>query len=462
MTDTIAAVATAGGAGGVGIIRISGPDARAIAAVFFSKPLRQRYAHFAKFCDADGVEIDHGLLLYFQAPNSFTGEDVVELQVHGSPVALAMLLRRCFQLGARPARAGEFTERAFLNQKLDLAQAEAVADLIAAQSEAAATAAVRSLEGEFSKRVESVLTELTDLRTYVEALIDFPDEEISFSRDRQIIARGLRLNILLENLLTQAKRGQRLRDGLYVVIIGPPNAGKSSLLNALAQSDRAIVTAIAGTTRDVLREQITLNGIPVTLVDTAGLRDSPDVIEAEGIRRVHLEIQRADLAIVLLGADQTEFDFIDLQANLPESLKRICVLNKADLFAVSPDRRDLFAVSPDRRDLELTNLVSDELLISTRTGNGLSELCNKILASTGSDSVNEGSGGSFSARVRHVQALETVQQALVNAQNWLAAEHGDLAAEELRLAQLSLSEITGAFSADDLLGKIFSSFCIGK
>ena len=442
MTDTIAAIATAAGAGGVGIIRISGPDARAVAAAFFSKPLRQRYAHFAKFCDADGVEIDHGLLLYFQAPNSFTGEDVVELQVHGSPVALAMLLRRCFQLGARHARAGEFTERAFLNHKLDLAQAEAVADLIAAQSEAAAMAAVRSLEGEFSKRVESVLAELTDLRTYVEALIDFPDEDISFSRDRQIIARGLQLNILLENLLTQAKRGQRLRDGLYVVIIGPPNAGKSSLLNALAQSDRAIVTAIAGTTRDVLREQIILNGIPVTLVDTAGLRDSPDTIEAEGIRRAKAEMARADLAIVLLGADQAEFNFADVQANLPASLKRVCVLNKADLLQAN-DRYDT-------------------LLISTFTRNGLSELCSKILTMTGSDVANDGVTGAFSARARHVQALEMVHQHLGNAQNWLSAEHGELAAEELRLAQICLSDITGVFSADDLLGKIFSSFCIGK
>ena len=442
MSDTIAAIATAAGPGGVGIIRVSGPNARAIGATFFTEPLRQRYAHFAKFRDAEGVEIDHGLLLFFQAPNSFTGEDVVELQVHGSPVALAMLLRRCFQLGARHARAGEFTERAFLNQKLDLAQAEAVADLISAQSEAAATAAVRSLEGEFSHQVEQILVELIELRTYVEALIDFPDEDISFSHDRQIIARNLRLNKLLENLLNQAKRGQRLRDGLYVVIIGPPNAGKSSLLNALAQSDRAIVTPIAGTTRDVLREQITLNGVPVTLVDTAGLRTSPDVIEAEGIRRAKAEITRADLAIVLLGADQTEFDFVELQANLPESLKRICVLNKADL---SP---------PAQTD--------DISLISTLTGGGLTELCTRILDTTGTDLANEGATGTFSARLRHVQALEQVQQALANAQNWLAAEHGDLAAEELRLAQISLSEITGAFSADDLLGKIFSSFCIGK
>ena len=442
MTDTIAAIATAAGAGGVGIVRISGSQARAIAAGFFNKPLRPRYAHFAKFCDADGVELDHGLLLYFPAPNSFTGEDVVELQAHGSPVALAMLLRRCFQLGARPARAGEFTERAFLNQKLDLAQAEAVADLIAAQSEAAATAAIRSLEGEFSREVERVLAELTELRTYVEALIDFPDEDISFSHDRQVIARTVRLNNLLGSLLIRAKRGQRLRDGLYVVIIGPPNAGKSSLLNALAQSDRAIVTPIAGTTRDVLREQITLNGVPVTLVDTAGLRISPDVIEAEGIRRAHLEIARADLAIVMLGADQVPLDFKDLQASLPPTLKRVCVINKADLLQ--------------------TCEIDDRLFVSTRSGSGLSELCNKILAITGSDLANDGSTGTFSARTRHVQALEMVQRQLATAQAWLAAEHGELAAEDLRLAQMTLSEITGAFSADDLLGKIFSSFCIGK
>lgn len=450
MTDTIAAIATAAGAGGVGIIRISGPQALAIAAAFFNKPLRHRYAHFAKFCDADGVELDHGLLLYFPAPNSFTGEDVVELQAHGSPVALSMLLRRCLQLGARPARAGEFTERAFLNQKLDLAQAEAVADLITAQSEAAATAAIRSLEGEFSRHVERVLLELTELRTYVEALIDFPDEDISFSHDRQIIARTARLNNLLENLLIRAKRGQRLRDGLYVVIIGPPNAGKSSLLNALAQSDRAIVTAIAGTTRDVLREQITLNGVPVTLVDTAGLRISPDVIEAEGIRRARLEIARADLAILLLGADQPDFSFADLQRSLPDSLKRICVINKADLSG-----------APLAQELP-TSVTDAQLLISTLTASGLPELCHKILAITGSDSANEGSTGTFSARARHVQVLEMVQSQLATAQAWLAAEHGELAAEDLRLAQMTLSEITGAFSADDLLGKIFSSFCIGK
>jgi tRNA modification GTPase len=441
---TIAAIATAAGPGGVGIIRISGPKTRIIAQAFYGKPIRHRYAHFSSFRDAAGVEIDHGLLLFFQAPNSFTGEDVLELQAHGSPVALAMLLRRCLQLGARLARAGEFTERAFLNHKLDLAQAEAVADLICAQSEAAATAAVRSLDGEFSRHVEHILRELTDLRTYVEALIDFPDEEIDFSQDAQITARGGRLNALLVDISVKAKYGVRLRDGLYVVIIGPPNAGKSSLLNALAQSDRAIVTPIAGTTRDVLRELITLDGVPVTLVDTAGLRDSEDAIEAEGIRRAHAEIKRADLALVLIGTDQSEFAFAELEASLPESLKRLRVRNKSDL-----------AIADVR-----TNDSSDTFAISSKTGEGLSQLCGAILSCTGAD--RDASNGSFSARARHVQALEAVRQHLAIAQSWLVAGHGELAAEELRLGQNSLSEITGVFTADDLLGNIFSSFCIGK
>ncbi len=442
--DTIAAIATAAGPGGVGIIRISGAKTREIAQAFYARAIRHRHAHFSSFRDADGVEIDHGLLLFFQAPHSFTGEDVLELQVHGSPIALNMLLRRCFQLGARHARAGEFTERAFLNHKLDLAQAEAVADLITAQSEAAATAAVRSLDGEFSRHIEHILRELTELRTYIEALIDFPDEEIDFSQDAQITRRSARLTALLSVVAAKAQFGVRLRDGLYVVIIGPPNAGKSSLLNALAQSDRAIVTAIAGTTRDVLREQITLNGVPVTLVDTAGLRDSADAIEAEGIRRAHTEIMRADLALVLIGADQVEFAFTELEASLPDSLKRLRVLNKSDLALAGQRKKhsgDLHA-------------------ISTKTGAGLAELCSAILQHTGSN--RDTSTGSFSARARHVQALAAVQQHLAIAQSWLAAGHAELAAEELRLAQNTLSEITGAFTADDLLGKIFSSFCIGK
>lgn len=441
MTETIAAIATATGPGGVGVLRISGPAAGQIAKAFYPGKITPRYAHFARFRDAKRREIDHGLLLFFPGPNSFTGEDVLELQAHGSPFALAALLKRCYQLGARPARPGEFTERAFLNHKLDLTQAEAVADLIAAQSESAAMAAVRSLDGVFSRRVQSVLQLLIELRTYIEALIDFPDEDIDFSHDRELVQRSATLHQALTQLLAEAATGQRLRDGLYVVILGPPNAGKSSLLNAFAKSERAIVTEIAGTTRDVLREQITVDGVPVTLVDTAGLRESPDRIEAEGIRRAHAEIARADLALLVIGADQSEPSFAELGASLPATLKHLKVQNKIDLFA--PNRPNDPAV----------------LAISTRTGQGLAELGKAILTTVG---MAENREGSFSARARHVQALELVLTHVEQARAWLAATQGELAAEELRLAQQQLSEITGEFSADDLLGQIFSAFCIGK
>lgn len=441
MNDTIAAIATAPGQGGVGVVRISGPAAEKIGHAFYRGKIMPRYAHFVRFRDARRREIDHGLLLFFPNPHSFTGEDVLELQAHGSPFALAALLNRCCQLGARLARPGEFTERAFLNHKLDLTQAEAVADLIAAQSESAAMAAVRSLDGVFSRRVQTVLQLLIELRTYIEALIDFPDEEIDFSHDRELVQRSAHLHRELTQLLAEAATGQRLRDGLYVVILGPPNAGKSSLLNAFAKSERAIVTEIAGTTRDVLREQITLDGVPVTLVDTAGLRESPDRIEAEGIRRAHAEINRADLALLLIGADQTEPSFAELGAGLPATLKHLKVQNKIDLCA--PNRPNDPAV----------------LAISTRTGQGLAELGKAILTTVG---MAENREGSFSARTRHVQALETVLEHVKSAQAWLTASQGELAAEELRLAQQKLSEITGEFSADDLLGQIFSAFCIGK
>lgn len=441
MNDTIAAIATAPGQGGVGVVRISGPAAEKIGHAFYRGKIMPRYAHFARFRDEKRREIDHGLLLFFPGPHSFTGEDVLELQAHGSPFALAALLKRCCQLGARLARPGEFTERAFLNHKLDLTQAEAVADLIAAQSESAAMAAVRSLDGVFSRRVQTVLQLLIELRTYIEALIDFPDEEIDFSHDRELVQRSAHLHQELTQLLAEAATGQRLRDGLYVVILGPPNAGKSSLLNAFAKSERAIVTEIAGTTRDVLREQITLDGVPVTLVDTAGLRDSPDRIEAEGIRRAHAEINRADLALLLIGADQTEPSFAELGASLPATLKHLKVQNKIDLCA--PNRPNDQAV----------------LAISTRTGQGLAELGKAILTTVG---MAENREGSFSARTRHVQALESVLEHVEHARAWLTAGQGELAAEELRLAQQKLSEITGEFSADDLLGQIFSAFCIGK
>jgi tRNA modification GTPase len=437
--ETIAAIATAPGQGGVGVVRVSGEKAGALAAILLGKPAKPRHAHFARLKDAQAIEIDHGLLLYFPGPNSFTGEDVLELQIHGSPFALKRLLTRCYELGARPARAGEFTERAYLNHKMDLTQAEAVADLIAAQSEAAALAAVRSLDGEFSKQVKAQLRQLTELRVYVEAMIDFPDEEVDFVHDQALLTRLHAVQSGLSALLRQTEQGQRLRDGLHVVIIGPPNAGKSALLNALAQADRAIVTAIAGTTRDVLREQITLDGVPVTLVDTAGLRDSADVVEAEGIRRAMDEIQKADLAIILLGSDQGELRFDDYESNLPESLKRIRVRSKADLALSAPN--------------------DAQLLLSSKTGAGLDALKAAILSNCGA---SESSQGAFSARARHVQALQDVLAHQAAASAWLQQAMGDLAAEELRLAQQVLSSITGEFSSDDLLGQIFSSFCIGK
>jgi tRNA modification GTPase len=438
--ETIAAIATASGQGGVGIVRVSGENAAILASSLLGKPPTARHAHFAHFCDTDQREIDHGLLLFFKGPQSYTGEDVLELQIHGSPFALKRLLSRCVELGARLARPGEFTERAYLNQKLDLAQAEAVADLIAAQSEAAAIAAVRSLDGEFSKLVRAQVQQLTELRVYVEAMIDFPDEEVDFVHDQALLKRLDSVQNGLAGLLKKTEQGQRLRDGLHIVIIGPPNAGKSALLNAFAQADRAIVTPIAGTTRDVLREHITLNGVPVTLVDTAGLRESADVVEAEGIRRAKEELQKADLALILLGSDQPEPSFESLEAELPEALKRLRVRSKADLDSTIGE-------------------MSGFLAVSSRTGSGLPELQEEILKVCG---LSSGQSGSFSARMRHVQALQNAQQHQQAAQAWLQQSMGDLAAEELRLAQVSLSSITGDFSADDLLGQIFSSFCIGK
>ncbi len=443
MPDTICAIATAPGAGGIGVVRVSGPQARAIAGFFLGKAAKPRYAHFARFLDRDGLEIDHGLLIFFPTPHSFTGEDVVELQGHGSPVALAMLMQRCLELGARAARAGEFSERAFLNHKLDLTQAEAIADLIAAQSEAAARAAIRSLDGDFSKRVHTVLKELIELRKYIEAMIDFPDEEIDFSHNVEVLQRHQQLCISLVDLQSAARAGQRLRDGIYVVIVGPPNAGKSSLLNALAKTDSAIVTPIAGTTRDVLREHIVIEGIPVTLVDTAGLRESVDLVESEGIRRAHAELTRADLIVLLIGADQA-LSFAELKKSLPAEVQQrpmLWVRNKSDLQTVA--------------DKEAA------LAISTHDGDQLVSLQKAILRAAGVLH-RESSEGGFSARARHVHALVQVLEHVQTAGVWFESAQGELAAEELRLAQLALSSITGEFSADDLLGQIFSSFCIGK
>lgn len=443
--DTIAAIATAPGAGGVGIVRVSGPRAFAIArAIAGVEPTPRRVA-YARLHDGDGELIDDGVLLAFRAPHSYTGEDVVELQAHGSPYVLAALVARCCALGARPARAGEFTERAFLNGKLDLAQAEAVADLIAAGSEAAARAARRSLDGAFSQRVEALFEALTGLRVYIEAAIDFPEEEIDFLSGDEVRQRLADTQARLADLLAGAERGVRLRDGLHVVIVGPPNAGKSSLLNALAGEERAIVTDIAGTTRDLLREAVRIDGIELTLVDTAGLRESGDAVEAEGMRRARAELARADLALAVLDAREPDAGRAAVAADLAAVPRTLWLHNKCDLVS-EPARRE-------------TRADGTHLWLSARMGEGLDALRAELRDAAG---LGEGSAGAYSARLRHLDALHRTDEHLVHAAAQLAAGAGELAAEELRLAQDALGEITGRLGADALLGRIFSSFCIGK
>jgi len=443
--DTIAAIATAAGPGGVGIVRVSGPAALGIGRALSARTPKAGRAIYARFHDPAGEVIDDGLLLAFAAPHSYTGEDVVELQAHGSPVLLAALLARCCELGARRARPGEFTERAFLNGKLDLAQAEAVADLIAASSQAAARAARRSLDGVFSQRCEAVGEALLTLRMHVESAIDFPEEEIDFLSD---VALQQRLHVtasLLDTLLDAARRGQRLRDGLHVVIVGPPNAGKSSLLNALIGTDRAIVTEVAGTTRDVLSETLQLDGIELTLVDTAGLRDSAEPIEREGIRRALAELARADLALAVLDASNRADDTTAWRQALREVPQVLWLHNKADLHPCP---------------LPASDAAGNHLWISARTGLGLDALRQALRAAAG---YGDASDGAFSARARHVEALRRAAQHLQLARARLSVDRaGELAAEELRLAHQCVGEITGRVSADDLLGRIFASFCIGK
>ena len=442
--DTIAAIASAPGAAGVGVLRVSGPAVPGIARALLGRPPEPRHAHFAAFRDGAGELIDRGLLLYFPAPASYTGEHVLELQGHGNTVLLDALLRRTCELGARLARPGEFTERAFLNGKLDLAQAEAVADLIAAGSQAGARAALRSMEGVFSRKVEDLLQALIALRVHVEAAIDFPEEEIDFLADPAIARQLQSLRAQLADLLRETQRGVRLTDGLRIAIIGRPNAGKSSLLNALAGSDRAIVTDIAGTTRDVLREQLAIDGVSLELADTAGLRDTDDPVEREGVRRARQELTRADVALLVTDAAGAEDDQ-RLFAGVQAQIERIVLVNKIDL-----DRRPAHSEHRDG---------AWWLWASVRTGDGLDQLRAHLKQLAGA-----GSGeGAFSARRRHVLALERVAEYLDRTADVLRDIHaGELAAEELRHAQHALGEITGTYSSDDLLGAIFSSFCIGK
>jgi tRNA modification GTPase len=443
--DTIAAIATPPGNGSIGIVRLSGPAAPAIAGALLGRPPRPRHAHFCRFLDAGGQAIDHGLLIHFPAPHSFTGEHVVELQAHGSPVALRRLLARTVELGARQARPGEFSERAFLNGRLDLAQAEAIADLIAAGSEAAARSAMRSLDGAFSHEVRAVTEATIRLRVWIEAAIDFPEEEIDFLAAPELAKGFADLGAQVTAVLAGARRGTRLADGLHVVIVGRPNTGKSSLLNALAAAERAIVTDIPGTTRDVLRESIDLDGVALTLVDTAGLREADDRVEQEGIRRARAELAKADVAILVTDDVHAETDRALLQ-DLPAAATRLIVHNKIDLDGLAPRSR-----------------IHDgalHLWLSAQTGAGLPLLTAELERLAGRGETGE---GSYSARARHVAALERASASLQAAESALIeARAGELAAEELRQVQHALGEITGEFSDEDLLGRIFADFCIGK
>ncbi len=447
--STIAAIATPPGRGGVGVIRLSGPKAYAIAAALTQKDLpKARYAGFRHFFDAANEVMDEGLVICFPNPHSFTGEDVVELQGHGGPVIQNALLARLLELGATAAKAGEFSMRAFENGKLDLAQAEAIADLIDATSQAAARSAVRSLQGAFSTKVNTVLEQLIHLRLHVEAAIDFPEEEIDFLADGKILKLLDEVAASVTAVQQSARQGQLLREGLQVVIAGKPNAGKSSLLNALAGIERAIVTDIAGTTRDVLHEKITLNGLPITLTDTAGLRETGDIVEQEGIRRAMKEIEQADLLLLVYDLSQNEDPLQLAQHYFAEHIepKRLMLIgNKCDLTGVQ-------AVISDFNGFR-------HITVSAKQETGVQSLIEAITAHAGFQPEED----TFIARTRHLDAMKRTQQYLAEAREQLVVYHaGELVAESLRLAQNALGEITGDFSADDLLGKIFGSFCIGK
>ncbi|MFV0665210.1 tRNA uridine-5-carboxymethylaminomethyl(34) synthesis GTPase MnmE [Denitromonas sp.] len=443
--DIITAIATAPGRGGVGIVRISGPDLGALATTLGNgQAPPPRHASFCAFHDGDGRLIDEGLLLYFPAPHSFTGEDVIELHGHGGPVVMQLLLDRAQLLGARLAEPGEFTRRAFLNNKLDLAQAEAVADLIEASTIAAARSAVRSLSGAFSEAITKVRDQLIDLRMLVEATLDFPEEEIDFLAAARAMERMAAIAGALTDVLDRAEQGALLRQGLHVVLVGQPNVGKSSLLNQLAGHERAIVTDIAGTTRDALKETIQLAGIPLHIIDTAGLRDTGDTVERIGIERTWKEIADADVIIRLVDARTgSTTEDLAIDARLPAGVARITVENKCDLAGLATQLSE--------------NETSTRIRLSAKTGDGIALLRNHLLKLAGWHPHGE---DVFLARKRHLTAL---QRALSHVRDAMARSDAlELMAEELRQAHDALGEITGEFTADDLLGEIFSRFCIGK
>ena len=441
--DTIVALATPPGTGGVGVVRISGGDSERIARAMLGSLPEPRVATYATFAGSRGEALDKGIALYFPGPASFTGESVVELHGHGGPVVMALLVDAALELGARLAEPGEFSKRAFLNDKLDLAQAEAIADLIGSGTAQAARAALRSLSGTFSDAVNELVEQLTTLRIYVEAAIDFPEEEVDFLADDELAKRLASCAAAFDSLLSKAAVGRVMRDGYQVVIVGKPNAGKSSLMNRLSGEDTAIVTEIAGTTRDVLRERINIDGLAVELVDTAGLRDNPDRIEEEGIRRARKAMAEADA--VLWIQDATEPMPERIEEPVPDGVPVTIVRNKIDLSGDTPGI------------IQADNTV---VLLSARTGEGIDALRKRICDLAGFRDLGE---GAFTARRRHVEALREAQKHFAAGRKALqAARAGEILAEELRLSQRALGSITGEFTPDDLLGRIFSEFCIGK
>lgn len=438
-TDTIAAIATPTGRGGIGVVRVSGSLVESISLQILKKLPKPRQVFFGHFYTTDDSVLDEGIALYFPAPNSFTGENILELQGHGGVVIMDLLLKRVLECGARLARAGEFSERAFLNNKIDLVQAEAIADLIDSASAHAAKCALRSLQGDFSSKINQLVEKLTYLRVFVEAGIDFSDEEIDVLADGEIKRQTLELVSQIHHLLDQAKQGYLLREGLHLVIIGKPNVGKSSLLNKLAQRDTAIVTDIPGTTRDLIRESIHLDGLPLHITDTAGLRDTNDPVEQEGIRRARQALQTAD--VVLLMCDDRDSQLPEIPDNLPPQCHVLIARNKCDLSEHS------------------AGFINEkELRLSVKQEKGLNELKEWLKESVGFHH----EGGVFMARRRHLDALEKAQINLKQALEQIELKNSELIAEELYQAQRYIGEITGQISADDLLGKIFSTFCIGK
>ncbi|MEM9242506.1 MAG: tRNA uridine-5-carboxymethylaminomethyl(34) synthesis GTPase MnmE [Pseudomonadota bacterium] len=443
-TDTIAALATAPGRSGVAIVRISGDKAETIAQAITKTTLKPRYAHHLCFYDHDDTAIDEGLALFFPRPHSFTGENVLELHCHGGPIVVDRLLKRAIALGARSARPGEFSQRAFINDKLDLSQAEAIADLINATSEQAARSAIKSLQGEFSRRINLLVEQLIHLRLYVEAAIDFPEEEIDFLKDEHITTRLQGIIDSLHSVKASATQGRLLQEGMTAVIVGAPNAGKSSLLNCLSENETAIVSDIAGTTRDVLREYIHIDGMPLHIVDTAGLRESDNLVEREGIKRAKQAMEKAD--VILLVIDISDNQSIDI-SQLPENKAVMIIRNKIDLLNEKPK------IVIDKAEQQV------EIYLSATQQQGIDLLKQHLKEMMG---FHDGEGV-FIARRRHLDALQRAENSLLTGQQQLQQHQaGELLAEDLRQAQQALNEITGEFSSDDLLGKIFADFCIGK